>query len=73
MDPSLSFHKHCSYVSDRIDNRNNLLKAIVWSSWGQVRQGSISSELLMCGGSVCIILLLLILETIYVCIWCMFF
>ena len=26
----------------------------------------------MCGGSECRILLLLILETIYVCIWCMF-
>ena len=35
MDPSLSFHKHCSYVSDRIDKRNNLLKALVGSSWGQ--------------------------------------
>ena len=26
MDPSLSFHKHCNYVSDRIDERNNMLK-----------------------------------------------
>ena len=23
MDPSLSFHRHCNYVSDRIDKRNN--------------------------------------------------
>ena len=30
MDPSLSFHKHCNYVSDRIDKRNNMLKALVW-------------------------------------------
>ena len=44
-------------------------------SWGRVRQvrrGSISSELLMCGGGVCSILLLPIvdrcLETIDVCI-----
>ena len=24
MDPSLSFHKHCNYVTDRIDKRNNM-------------------------------------------------
>ena len=24
MEPSLSFHKHCNYVSDRIDKRNNI-------------------------------------------------
>ena len=42
----------------------------------RVRQGSISSELLMCGGGVRSILLLplvaICLETIYVCIWRMF-
>ena len=42
----------------------------------RVRQGSISSELLMCGGVVCSILLLTLvarcLETIDVCIWHMF-
>ena len=42
----------------------------------RVRRGSISSELLMCGGGVCSILLLSLvvrcLETIDVCIWCMF-
>ena len=41
-----------------------------------VRRGSISSELLMCGGGVCSILLLLLvarcLETIDLCIWRMF-
>ena len=45
-------------------------------SWARVRQGSISSELLMCGGGVRRILLLLLvaicLETIDVCIWRMF-
>ena len=48
-------------------------------SWARVRRviwGSISSELLMCGGGVCSILLLPLvarcLETIDVCIWCMF-
>ena len=35
MDPSLSFHKHCNYVTYRIDKRNNVLKALVGSSWGQ--------------------------------------
>ena len=32
MDPSLSFHKHCTYVSDRIDKRNNMLKALAGTS-----------------------------------------
>ena len=35
MDPSLSFHRHCNYVSDRIDKRNNMLKALAESSCGQ--------------------------------------
>ena len=34
MDPSLSFHKPCNYASDRIDKRNNMLKALNGSSWG---------------------------------------
>ena len=42
----------------------------------RVRQGSISSVLLMCGGGVHSILLLPVvarcLETMDVCIWCMF-
>ena len=38
MDPSISFHKHCNYVSDRIDKRNNMLKALVGSSWGQDKE-----------------------------------
>ena len=42
----------------------------------RVRRGSLSSELLMCGGDVRIILLLPLvarcLETIDVCIWCIF-
>ena len=45
-------------------------------SWERVRRGSISSVLLMCGGSVRSILLLPIvarcLETIDACIWHMF-
>ena len=38
MDPSLSFHKHCNYVPDRIDKRNNMLKALVGSYWGQEKE-----------------------------------
>ena len=32
MDPSLSFNKHCNYLSDRIDKTNNMLKALAGSS-----------------------------------------
>ena len=38
MDPSISFHKHYNYVSDRIDKRNNVLKALAGSSWGQDKE-----------------------------------
>ena len=38
MDPSLSFHKHCNYVSDRIDKINNILKVLAGSSWGQEKE-----------------------------------
>ena len=47
-----------------------------WARVGRVRRGSLSSKLLMCGGGVHSILLLPLvarcLETIDVCIWCMF-
>ena len=38
MDPSLSFHHHCNYVTDRMDKRNNMLKALAVSSWGQDKE-----------------------------------
>ena len=38
LDPSISFHNHCNYVSDRIDKRNNMLKALAGSSWGQDKE-----------------------------------
>ena len=38
MDPSLFFHKHCNYVSDRTDKRNNMLKVLARSSWGQDKE-----------------------------------
>ena len=38
LDPSISFHKHCNHVSNRIDKRNNMLKALAGSSWGQDKE-----------------------------------
>ena len=38
MDPSISFHKHCNYGSDRIDKRYNMMKALAGSSWGQDKE-----------------------------------
>ena len=47
-----------------------------WARVRRVRQGSLSSELLMCGGGVCSILLLppvaRCIESIDVCIWHIF-
>ena len=60
----------------KYDLRNGDLFVLSWARVRQVRRGSLSSELLMCGGGVCSILLLPLvarcLETIDVCIWCMF-
>ena len=33
IDQSLSFHKHYNYVTDMIDKRNNMSKALVGTSW----------------------------------------
>ena len=38
MDPSIFFHKHCNCVSDKIDKRNNMLKALAGSSWGKDKE-----------------------------------
>ena len=38
MDPSISFHKHCYYVADRLDKRNNMMKALAGSSWGHDKE-----------------------------------
>ena len=52
------------------------LLVLSWARVRRVRWGRISSELLMCGGGVHIILLLPLvargLKIIDVCIWCMF-
>ena len=58
------------------DLRKGDLFVLSWPRVRRMRQGIISSELLMCGGGVHSILLLPLvaryLETIDVCIWCMF-
>ena len=61
----------------KYDLRKGDLFVLSWARVRQVRRGSLSSELLMSGGGVRSILLLPLvaryLETIDVCIWCMFF
>ena len=56
--------------------RNNGLFVLSWARVRRVRWQSISSELLMCGGGVCSVLLLPLvarcIKTIDVCIWSMF-
>ena len=60
----------------KYDLRKGDLFVLSWARVRRVIRGSMSSELLMCGGGVCSILLLLLvarcIETIDVCIWCMF-
>ena len=60
----------------KYDLRKGDLFVPSWATVRRVRQGSISSELLMCGGGVRSILLLPLvarcLETIDVCAWRMF-
>ena len=60
----------------KYDLRKGDLFVLGWARVRRVRRGSISSELLMCGGGECSILLLPFvarcIETIGVCIWRMF-
>ena len=60
----------------KYDLRKGDLLVLSWARVRRVRRGSISSELLVCGGGVRSILLLSLvarcLETIDVCIWRMF-
>ena len=60
----------------KYDLRKGDLFVLSWARVRRVRRGSISSELLVCGGGVHSILLLPLvarcLETIDVCIWRMF-
>ena len=65
----------CDFASTlcKYDLRNGNLFVLRWARVRRVRRGSVSSELLMCGGGVRSILLLPLvarcLETIDVCIW----
>ena len=60
----------------KYDLRKGDLFVLSWARVRRVRRGSLSSELLVCGGGVRSMLLLPLvarcLETIDVCIWCMF-
>ena len=38
LDPSLSFNKHSQYVAERVSGRNNFLKALEGTSWGQQKE-----------------------------------
>ena len=38
LDPSLSFNKHSQYVAERVSDRNNILKALAGTSWGQQKE-----------------------------------
>ena len=38
MDTSLSFNKHSSHVAERVSARNNILKALAGTSWGQQKE-----------------------------------
>ena len=59
----------------KYDLRKGDLFVLSWARVRRVRRKSISSELPICGGGVCSILLLPLVdrcrETIDVCIWCM--
>ena len=60
----------------KYDLKKGYLFILSWARARRVRRGSISSELLICGGSVCSMLLLPLAascqEEIDVCIWHMF-
>ena len=38
LDASLSFNKHSGYVAERVSSRNNILKALADTSWGQQKK-----------------------------------
>ena len=38
LDPSLSFNKQSQYVAERVSGRNNILKALAGTSWGQQKE-----------------------------------
>ena len=38
LDTSLSFNKHSGYIAERVSSRNNILKALAGTSWGQQKE-----------------------------------
>ena len=38
LDPSLLFNKHSQYVTEIVSGRNNILKALAGTSWGQQKE-----------------------------------
>ena len=40
LDTSLSFNKHSGYVAERVSNRNNIIKALAGTSWGQQKENT---------------------------------
>ena len=38
LDPSIAFNKHSQYVAERVSGRNNILKALAGTSWGQQKE-----------------------------------
>ena len=38
LDTSLSFNKHSVYVAERVSSRNNILKTLAGTSWGQQKE-----------------------------------
>ena len=38
IDTSISFNKHSGYVAERVSSRNNILKALAGTSWGQQKE-----------------------------------
>ena len=38
LDPFLSFNNHSQYVAERVSSRDNILKALAGTSWGQQKE-----------------------------------
>ena len=38
LDPALSFNKHSQYVAESVSGKNNILKALAGTSWGQQKE-----------------------------------
>ena len=38
LDTSFAFHHHCEYVANSVSKRNNILKALAGTSWGQQKE-----------------------------------